>query len=98
MPNEIKYLGSNNYRLNSDDAAFALLETDVINAENVRTQTTDGDVTAVVGSVGSNVLLSTPQPSVVFITIGTATDIDGGRIFKFQYNTNGTQHKIQCLF
>lgn len=96
--NEHKYLADPSFRLNADDAPFSLGTNEIVNGENIRTSTTDNGVTNVVTSIGSNVLISTPQPSVVFITIGTAADSENGRIFKFQYNTTGVEHKIVCLY
>ena len=48
--------------LNADDAAFAVSANQWVNAENVRTETTDSTETGVMQSIGRNRLLSTPQP------------------------------------
>lgn len=80
--------------LNSDDAPFSLGINEWCNAENIRTGSTDAGVINTVESIGSNVLKSTPQPSVTFLEIGTADDIPNNRFFVFKYNTTGTNHKI----
>ena len=98
MPNEIKYFAAPDGRLDSDSSAFAVAPNCWVNAENVRTATTDAGVTETMESIGSNVLISTPQPSVVFKTIGSVADTENNRVLKFQYNTTGTEHKIVCLF
>lgn len=98
MPEERKYWGGNDFRLNADDSGFALGINEIVNGENIRTSTTDAGVTAVVESIGSNVLISQPAPSVTYITIGNEPDIENQRILKFQYNTTGSEHKIVCLF
>ena len=67
---EHKYLGIG-AGLDSDSAPFSVDENSWINAENVRTQSTDSSATKTMNSIGSTILISQPQPSVVFITIGT---------------------------
>lgn len=66
---EIKYFGDiQSGRLNSDDSPFAVTTNEWVNAENVRTGTTDKGATGIVESVGGNVLLNQAFPSV---TIGS---------------------------
>lgn len=96
--NEKKYLGDNNFRCNADDAPFAVGINEIVNGENIRTSTTDAGVTATVESIGSNVLISQPQPSVTYLTIGNEPDVENNRILKLQYNTTGSEHKIVCLY
>lgn len=98
MEQERKYLADPNGRLNSDDASFALAPNEWVNAENVRTGTTDSGETGTMESVGSNVLISEPQPSAVFITLRAIEDTPNSRIIKFQYNTTGNDHKIVALY
>lgn len=80
--------------LNADDAAFVVGENQWINASNVRTGTTDAGVTGVMECIGSTRLLSTPQPSITFITIGTVDDIPNNRFIYFKYCTTAPWHKI----
>jgi len=93
---EKKFFGDPNQsgRLNSDDAPFSIGENEWVNAENVRVGSTDAGVINTDESIGSNVLRSTPQPSVTFLEIGSADDSPNNRFFVFKYNTTGTQHKI----
>lgn len=95
--NEHKYLGIGE-GLDSDSAPFSVSENSWVNAENVRTETTDAGVTKTMNSIGSNILISQPQPSAVFITIGTIEDEENSRFIKFQFNTTGNDHKIICLY
>lgn len=98
MPNERKYFGDADFRCNSDDAPFAVGINEIVNGENIRTATTDAGVTATIESIGSNVLISQPAPSITYLTLKTIEDIENNRIIKFQYNTTGSEHKIVCLF
>lgn len=95
--NDRRYYGEM-LRCNSDDAAFALEPTDIVNGENVRNSTTDAGVTGVVESIGSNVLISQPVPSITYLTIGSKEDTENKRFIKFQYNTIGSEHKIVALY
>lgn len=96
MEQEQKYFASpdGSGLLNSDDAPFSIGANAWVNAENVRTESTDKGFVNEMESVGSNVLRSVVQPSVTFITIGTADDIPNNRFFIFKYNTTGQNHKI----
>ena len=98
MPNEVKYPANPNGILDSDSAPFAIGENSWVNGENFRTATTDAGETEIVESVGGNILVSTPLPSVTFLTIGTIEDTVNVRHFKFQFNTTGTNHKIVALY
>ena len=94
---EIKYLADPaTSGLNADDADFSLGQNQVVNAENVRWGSTDAGVVNVVESVGSTLLLSSPQPSVSFITIGSVADTARNRIFYFQCDKFANNHKIVC--
>lgn len=84
--------------LDSDTSPFGIAPNSWINMENARTATTDAGVIGTVESIGSNVLLSTPVPSVTYITIGQEADPVNLRLLKFQYNTTGSEHKIQVLY
>lgn len=95
---EKKYFLSEDSRLNSDDAAFAVSPNSWVNLENCRTGTTDKGVTGVVESIGGTLLLSTPQPSINYLGIGSAADDENGRFAEFKFNTTGTQHKITCYY
>ena len=95
---ELKYFAGNDGKLNADDASFVIGLNEWVNAENIRTGSTDAGVTGTVESIGSNVLISTPQPSIVFTTIGTVADIENERFIKFQYCNNAPFHKIVCCY
>ncbi len=84
--------------LNSDDADFLVGPNQVVNAENVRYGSTDKGVIGVVESIGSTRLISTPQPSVTFITIGAVEDTENSRFVYFKYNTTGPWHKIVAYY
>jgi len=58
---DLKYFGDiQSGRMNSDDSPFALTTNEWVNAENVRTGTTDKGVTGVVESIGGNVEIPKP--------------------------------------
>lgn len=82
--------------LNADDAPFAIGVNEWVNAQNVRSGTTDKGVTGVIESIGGTLRLSTPSPSVSFIEIGNVVDTVGKRIIYFYYNINTSQHKIEA--
>jgi uncharacterized protein (TIGR02145 family) len=59
---DLKYFGDiQSGRMNSDDSPFALTTNEWVNAQNVRTGTTDKGVTGVVESIGGNVEI--PEPA-----------------------------------
>lgn len=88
-------MGENGGILNSDDASFAVGANQWINAQNIRSGSTDKGVTAVIESIGGTLLLSTPSPSVSFIEIGNTADIVGNRIIYAYYNLHTSEHKIE---
>lgn len=98
MEKEIKYFGGEQSGLDADSADFAVAPNDWVNAENVRTGTTDNGVTKVVESVASTRLISTPQPSVTFLQIGAVDDKENRRILYFKKNTTGPWDKIVCCY
>ncbi len=58
---DLKYFGDiQSGRMNSDDSPFAITTNEWVNAQNVRTGTTDKGVTGVVESVGGNVEIPKP--------------------------------------
>lgn len=85
-------------RLNADDSPFVIGVNEWVNMENCRTGSTDLGATGVAESIGSNALISSPQPSVTFITIGAVEDTENSRICYFKFNTTGTNHKIVCCY
>jgi hypothetical protein len=94
---EKKYLSSlADGGLDADSAPFAVGTNNVVNAENVRWGSTDRGVTAVVESLGGTRQISTTQPSVTLLNIGTAEDVDNGRIVNFLCCITGPWHKITC--
>lgn len=94
---ERKYFGNpQEGMLNADDAAFAIPINSWINAENIRSGSTDKGTTATIESIGNTNLISQPQPSINFLTIGSAVDIPNNRFCYFKYNTTGRNDKIVC--
>lgn len=93
---EKKYFLAEDSQLNADDSPFAVSPNSWVNMENVRTKSTDKGVTGTVESIGGTLLLSQPQPSITFITIGGAEDIENSRFLTFKYCTTGPWHKIIC--
>jgi len=85
-------------RLNSDDSLFAVGQNEWVNAENVRTGSTDKGVTGVVESIGGTLLLSPVQPSATFVTIGTVEDTENSRLIYFRKNTTGPWDRIDCYY
>jgi hypothetical protein len=58
---DLKYFGDiQSGRMNSDDSPFSITTNEWVNAQNVRTGTTDKGVTGVVESVGGNVEIPKP--------------------------------------
>lgn len=98
MDKERKYFADNSGRLNSDDSPFVIGTNEWVNGENIRTGTTDAGVTGVVESIGSTELISTPQPSVTFLEIGSTEDTENNRFCYFKFNTTGTEHKIVTYY
>ncbi len=98
MPNERKYFAAPDGGLDASSDAFAVGVNNYVNGENLRSQTTDSGVTQTLESIGNNVLISTPAPSVTYLTLLAVEDIPNRRILKFQYNTTGSNHKIVCLY
>jgi len=91
---EKKYFADSTGRLNADDAPFVVGLNEWVNAENVRSGTTDDGVTGVIESIGGTLQISQPQPSVNFTTIGSADDTENGIICYFKFNTTGNEDKI----
>jgi len=81
---------------NFDDAPFAVEINDFINKENCRTGSTDAGVTGTVESIGSTLLLSTPEPSITFIELGAVEDAENDRILYFKKNVHGPWDRIEC--
>lgn len=93
---ERKYFAAPDGRLNSDDADAFIGINEWVNMENARTGSTDKGVTGTVESIGSTILLSSPQPSVTFLAIGNADEVARNRFVEFKYNTTGINHRIVC--
>jgi len=71
-----KYFGDvQSGRLNADDSPFAITTNEWVNAENVRSGTTDKGFTGIVESIGGNVELPEPLPfnNLDSVVIGTQT-------------------------
>ena len=99
MQNEKKYFLSSDSLLDADSADFVVSQNAWVNMQNARTGTTDKGVIGTVESIGSTKLISSPQPSVVFIAIGTADDVENKRFVTFYYNKyDSTNHKIECCY
>jgi hypothetical protein len=93
---ERKYFASPDGRLNSDDAAAFIRINEWVNSENVRIGSTDKGVTGTVESIGSTRLLSTPQPSVTFLGIGSVDEVARNRFVEFKFDKTGNNHRIVC--
>lgn len=91
---EKKYFG--NGHGNFDDVDFILLPNEWVNLENARVGSTDRGVIGTVESVGSNMLLSSIQPSVTFVQIGSVADPANRRFFYFLKDLYGPWDKIVC--
>lgn len=91
---EKKYFG--NGQGNFDDVDFMLLPNQWVNLENARVGSTDKGVIGTVESIGSNVLLSSIQPSVTFVQIGSVADPANRRFFYFLKDLYGPWDKIIC--
>jgi uncharacterized protein (TIGR02145 family) len=71
-----KYFGDvQSGRLNADDSPFAITTNEWVNAENIRSGTTDKGFTGIVESIGGNVELPKPLPfnNLDSVVIGTQT-------------------------
>lgn len=91
---EKKYFGTGTG--NFDDVDFILLPNQWVNLENCRVGSTDKGVIGTIESVGSNVLLSSIQPSVTFVQIGAVEDSENRRFFYFLKDLYGPWDKIVC--
>lgn len=96
MEKEKKYFLSEDSQLNADDSPFAVSQNSWVNGQNWRTKSTDTGVTGVVESIGGTLLLSQPQPSINFLTIGSANEVPRARFCEFKFCTTGPWHKIVC--
>lgn len=94
MEKDLKYFAKG--ALDSDSVNIAVQKDSWVNAENVRTGSTDKGFTERMESVGGTLQISAPQPSVTFLEIGSATDEENNRLVYFLFNTTGTEHKIVC--
>ena len=93
---ELKYFANNDGAGNFDDADFIVGANEWVNMENCRTGSTDKGVTGTVESIGGTLRISAVQPSVTFLEIGSAEEIERNRFCYFKYNTTGNNHKIVC--
>lgn len=85
-------------RLNADDADFVVGINEWVNCENARTGSTDKGVTGVWEGIGGTRQISSPQPSVTFVEIGSVEDKENGRILYFKKNTTGPWDKIVAYY
>lgn len=70
---DLKYFGEpQSGRLNADDSPFAVGPNEWVNAENVRTGSTDNGATAIMESIGGNALIPEPE-DLVSVVIGDQT-------------------------
>ena len=60
-------LGQDGGILNADDDFFAVGKNQWVNAQNIRSASTDKGYTATIESIGGTLRISTPSPSVSFI-------------------------------
>lgn len=91
---EKKYFG--NGQGNFDDVDFVLLPNQWVNLENARVGSTDRGVIGTIESVGSNLLLSSIQPSVTFVQIGAVADDANRCLYYFLKDLYGPWDKIVC--
>ena len=98
MENEKKYFLSQDSMLDADSADFTVPANAWVNMENARTGSTDAGVIGTVESIGSTTLISSPQPSVTYIAIGTADDVENQRFVTLYYNVHTSNHKIECCY
>jgi len=97
MEREKKYFGGEGQGFggNFDDAPMAVKLNEWINAEEVRTLTTDSGETGILESLGANVLIPNPAlTSPTAVTIGAAEDEVNSRIIEFTYDVAGS--RIDC--
>lgn len=92
MQYEKKYFG--NGQGNFDDADFILEPNQWVNMENCRIGSTDKGVVGTIETIGSTVQLSSPEPSVTFVTIGAIEDEVNDRIIFFNKNLHGPWDRI----
>lgn len=93
---EEKYFGGATSGLDADSADFVVGPNDWVNAENIRTNSTDAGVVGSIEAIGSAILRSPIVPSVTFLTIGSAEDTANNRILRLQYSLYGPWHQIVC--
>jgi len=93
---EKKYFGGSGGSGDFDSADFAVAPNSWINAENIRTRTTDNGYTETVEAIGSTILRSVIQPSVTHIRLGSAEDTANNRFVTFLKDIYGTEDKIMC--
>lgn len=94
MEYEKKYFGNGSG--NFDDADFILQPNQWVNMENCRIGSTDKGVIGTVESIGGVSIVSSPEPSVTFVEIGSAEDAENRRILYFLKNLHGPYDKIVC--
>jgi len=95
---EKKILVADDSILNADDATYALSPNNWVNMENMRIETTDAGVAKAGQFIGGTKLLSTPQPSINYLAIGSAADDENGMFAEFKFNTTGRQDKIVAYY
>lgn len=93
---EKKYFAASDCGLNADDVDIAVGTNQWVNLVDARVGTTDNGVTGVVESIGGTRTLTSPQPSITFMNIGSAVDQVRNRFFYFQYNKHTNEHRIYC--
>lgn len=94
MDKEVKYLSKGG--LDADSVNIAVGLNDWVNSENVRTGSTDKGFTERMESIGGTTQISTPQPSVTFLELGSVSDNENNLIAYFKYNTTGVEHRIMA--
>jgi len=96
MEKEKKYFLAQDAVLDGDSSPFAVSPNSWVNSENIRVRSTDKGGVGAVECIGGTLMLSSPQPSINFITIGKAVDDENNRFCYFKYCTSGPWHKISC--
>lgn len=95
---EKKILIEDDSALDADSSPYAVAPNAWINMQNMRIATTDKNATNAGQFIGGTKLLSIPQPSINYLTIGTCVDEENGMFVKFQFNTTGRQDRIVAYY
>lgn len=82
--------------LDGDSADIVVAPNSYVNAENIRSGTTDNGSTGIIEAIGSNVQKSPAEPSVSLQYHGGAEDIENSRVVYILFDIYSNNHKIMC--